>query len=52
VLIVEFDHHAGIFLTSEEPQPFHIHTIVRAPNGGDYGMELLRRSDARLTSRR
>jgi hypothetical protein len=43
VLIVEFDHHAGIFLTSEEPQPFHIHTIVRLPNGADYGMDLLRR---------
>lgn len=46
VLIVEFDHHAGIFLTSEEPQPFHIHTIVRLPNGADYGMELLERLSA------
>jgi hypothetical protein len=52
VTLLEFDHHAGIFLTSEEPQPFHIHTIVRAPNGGDYGIELLRRLDARLTPRR
>jgi hypothetical protein len=43
VILIEFDHHAGIFLTSEEPQPFHIHTIVRLPNAGDYGMELLRR---------
>ena len=43
VLLLEFDHHAGIFLTSDEPQPFHIHTIVRTPNGGDYGMALLRR---------
>ena len=43
VLLLEFDHHAGIFLTSDEPQPFHIHTIVRTPNGGDYGIALLRR---------
>jgi Protein of unknown function (DUF3500) len=43
VILIEFDHHAGIFLTAEEPQPFHIHTIVRLPNGGDYGVELLRR---------
>ena len=42
VLLIEFDHHAGIFLTADEPQPFHAHTIVRMPNGGDYGMELLR----------
>jgi hypothetical protein len=42
VVLIEFDHHSGIFLTSDEPQPFHAHTIVRAPNGGDYGMELLR----------
>lgn len=41
VVLIEFDHHAGIFLTAEEPQPFHVHTIVRMPNGGDYGMALL-----------
>jgi Protein of unknown function (DUF3500) len=41
VVLIEFDHHAGIFLTAEEPQPFHVHTIVRMPNGGDYGMSLL-----------
>jgi hypothetical protein len=42
VVLIEFDHHAGIFLTFEEAEPFHAHTIVRFPNGGDYGMELLR----------
>ncbi len=49
VILIEFDHHAGIFLTSEEPEPFHIHTIVRLPNGGDYGMAhlLRRRSEPR-----
>lgn len=42
VLIIEFDHHAGVFLGNAEPEKFHIHTIVRTPNGNDYGMELVR----------
>lgn len=37
VLLLEFDHHAGIFLSNEEPEQFHIHTLVRTPNGNDYG---------------
>ncbi|OAA59777.1 hypothetical protein SPI_05975 [Niveomyces insectorum RCEF 264] len=40
VLLVEFDHHSGVFLTNAEPARFHIHTIVRTPNAGDYGMAL------------
>ncbi|KAI1437649.1 hypothetical protein GGR50DRAFT_692164 [Xylaria sp. CBS 124048] len=40
VIIVEFDHHSGVFLTNEEPAKFHIHTILRTPNGGDYGWAL------------
>jgi hypothetical protein len=42
VVLVEFDHHAGVFLTNAEPAKFHIHTIVRTPNGNDYGIDLLR----------
>jgi hypothetical protein len=42
VILVEFDHHSGVFLDNDEPQPFHVHTIVRTPNGGDYGKDLLR----------
>jgi len=42
VLVVEFDHHAGVFLGNSEPEKFHIHTLVRTPNGNDYGMELVR----------
>jgi len=42
VLMIEFDHHSGVFLTNALPAKFHIHTIVRTPNGGDYGMDLLR----------
>jgi len=42
VVFVEFDHHSGVFLSNKEPLPFHIHTIVRTPNGNDYGKELIR----------
>lgn len=40
VIIVEFDHHSGVFLTNKEPARFHIHTLLRMPNAGDYGMAL------------
>jgi hypothetical protein len=42
VVLIEYDNHAGIFLDSNEPEPFHVHTIVRTPNGGDYAKNLLR----------
>lgn len=41
VLLVEFDHHPGVALDNEEPSRFHVHTVVRTPNGGDYGADLL-----------
>ncbi|KAI1858469.1 hypothetical protein JX265_010339 [Neoarthrinium moseri] len=40
VVIVEFDHHSGVFLTNTEPKRFHIHTLLRTPHRGDYGMAL------------
>jgi hypothetical protein len=40
VVVAEFDHHSGVFLTNEEPAKFHIHTLLRTPNAGDYGMAL------------
>lgn len=40
VIIVEFDHHSGVFLSNTEPAKFHTHTIVRTPNAGDYGQAL------------
>ncbi len=43
VLLIEFDHHAGVFLSNTEPKKFHIHTLVRTPNGNDYGIALARR---------
>jgi hypothetical protein len=42
VILIEFDHLAGIALDNDEPSRDHIHTIVRTPNGNDYGMDLLR----------
>jgi hypothetical protein len=42
VVIIEFDHHAGVFLGNPEPEKFHVHTLVRTPNGNDYGMALVR----------
>ena len=43
VLLIEFDHHAGVFLGNPTPQRFHVHTVVRTPNGNDYGMAVVRR---------
>ncbi|MYG52805.1 MAG: DUF3500 domain-containing protein [Rhodospirillaceae bacterium] len=42
VAFIEFDMHSGVFLTNREPAKFHVHTIVRTPNGNDYGIDLLR----------
>lgn len=42
VIILEFDHHSGMWLTNEAPARFHIHTITRIPNGNDYGKALLK----------
>jgi hypothetical protein len=42
VILIEFDHHHGVFLDNDEPEKFHVHTIVRTPNGNDYGRDLLR----------
>jgi hypothetical protein len=42
VVMIEFDHHGGVFLTNARPAKFHVHTIVRTPNGNDYGKDLLR----------
>ena len=34
--------HPGILLTNKEPSRAHVHSIVRTPNGNDYGADLLR----------
>jgi len=42
VVVLELDHHTGVFLSNDTPAPFHMHTVVRTPNGNDYGRELVR----------
>lgn len=42
VIMVEFDHHSGVFLLNKVPAKHHVHTIIRTPNGNDYGRELLK----------
>ena len=42
VILVEFDHQRGIALDNDQPSRDHIHTVVRTPNGNDYGRDLLR----------
>ena len=45
VIIIEFDHQGTIGIPGEPadmPIRQHIHTIVRTPNGNDYGKDLLR----------
>jgi len=41
VVLVEQDHHQAVFLTNDEPARFHVHTITRTPEGGDYGMDIV-----------
>ncbi|QDU80109.1 hypothetical protein Pla110_18310 [Polystyrenella longa] len=43
VILIEFDHQRRVapFRTSE-PTRDHIHSVVRTPNGNDYGKDLLR----------
>ena len=42
VLLIEFDHQRGIVFDNVVPSRIHIHTVVRTPNGNDYGKDLLR----------
>jgi hypothetical protein len=42
VVLIEYDNHPGVFLDNDEPEPFHVHTIIRTPNGNDYGKDILR----------
>lgn len=47
VIMIEFDHHSPVFIREKgKPSPgpvkWHVHTVVRTPNGNDYGKDLLR----------
>ena len=48
VILIEFDHQRGIALGNEKPSRNHIHTVVRTPNGNDYGKDLLRQHHERF----
>ena len=46
VILIEFDHQLPVGTTSlfprDRPTRAHVHTVVRTPNGNDYGKDLLR----------
>ena len=49
MILIEFDHqspanlrHAAGQQSRASPNREHIHTVVRTPNGNDYGKDLLR----------
>ncbi len=39
VILIEFDHQPGIAFDTGEPTRVHIHTVIRTPNGNDYGKD-------------
>jgi Protein of unknown function (DUF3500) len=47
VVLAEYDNHPGVFLDFDQPEPGHVHTVIRTPNGNDYGTDLLRQHYAR-----
>ena len=48
VILIEFDHQRPVFLPrSDTPIRNHVHTVVRTPNGNDYGKDLLRQHHKR-----
>jgi hypothetical protein len=48
VILIEFDHQPGIAFDTGEPTRVHIHTVVRTPNGNDYGTDYLRQHHAQF----
>jgi hypothetical protein len=44
VILIEFDHQTPVALGQRGGAPTrqHVHTVVRTPNGNDYGKDLLR----------
>jgi hypothetical protein len=43
VILIEFDHQLPVALPGPRvPGKIHVHTVVRTPNGNDYGKDLLR----------
>jgi Protein of unknown function (DUF3500) len=48
VILIEFDHQPGVCFDVDQPTRVHIHTVVRSPNGNDYGRDYLRQHHARF----
>jgi hypothetical protein len=48
VILIEFDHQRGIAFDNDAPSRNHIHTVIRTPNGNDYGKDLLRQHHAQF----
>ena len=48
VVLIEFEHLPGVAFDNPEPSRHHIHTILRTPNRGDYGADLLGAHHARF----
>jgi len=48
VVLIEFDHHSGVVFDNVVPTHHHIHTVMRTPNGNDYGADLLRQHHERF----
>ena len=46
LVLIEFDHVRGIALSNPQPTRNHAHTVIRTPNGNDYGMDLMRQHHA------
>ena len=42
VVLIEFDHNRGIAFDNDKPSQNRVHSVVRTPNGNDYGKDLLR----------
>ncbi len=48
VVLIEFDHHPGVVFDNKAPSRHHVHSLIRTPNGGDYGVDLLRQHHERF----
>jgi hypothetical protein len=50
VILIEFDHQARVAPVRDRiPSRNHIHSVVRTPNGNDYGKDLLRQHHVRYS---
>ncbi|HRN28399.1 MAG TPA: DUF3500 domain-containing protein [Terrimesophilobacter sp.] len=47
VVLAELDNHAGVWLSNRLPARFHVHSVLRLPNGNDYGRAFLAQWRAR-----